>query len=411
MENDEKSEAGHKMTAHGPCWLRVRASLFFTEKRHVMGNKPPGGIKNRDEAAPQTIALSDIPPELIVIERKAATRFAKRITLTSFADIVDEYAEIIKDIPAKKVEYRHPGQIEKNRYRDIPCYEPTRVVLKGRDKEHDYIHANWVKAGKYRYICSQAPLGDTVDDFWLMIANEKVGAIIMLCDLFEDGIRKCADYWPVDEGCRKTYGEVEVHNTTTMNSTLEQVTVTILRVTYKDRSHLLTHFQWVGWPDKGIPNDSIVPAKLLIQARESVTPVKNSKDARKPPAPILVHCSAGIGRTGTLVAIDMARAKVKAHANSISVPNIVKELRSQRAFAVQNPLQYTYLNACILQMFVEERWLFNFPPIQLWQQRCHHFLVEYNRASKEAIYIPQAESIDEIAAERAAPCLSEQEVK
>lgn len=119
------------------------------------------------------------------------------------------------------------------RYRDIECYEPSRVVLKGRPNDEDYIHANWVTAGKYRYICTQAPLGHTIDDFWFMVATENVGSIIMLCDLVEEGQRKCAEYWPHEDGERAQYGDVVIENVSVGHSTLPRVQVTILKVIYK----------------------------------------------------------------------------------------------------------------------------------------------------------------------------------
>ena len=120
-----------------------------------------------------------------------------------------------------------------SRYRDIECQEASRVVLKNRDPQDDYIHANWVTTNNQRYILTQAPLAHTIDDFWFMIATEKVGSIIMLCDLVEEGQRKCADYWPHEDGGKSHYGDVTVENVSVGHSTLPKVQVTILRVTYE----------------------------------------------------------------------------------------------------------------------------------------------------------------------------------
>lgn len=120
-----------------------------------------------------------------------------------------------------------------SRYRDIECHEPSRVILKKRDPQDNYIHANWVATNNQKYILTQAPLGHTLDDFWFMVASEKVGSIIMLCDLVEEGQRKCTDYWPHEDGGKSHYGDVTVENVSVGQSTLPKVQVTILRVTYE----------------------------------------------------------------------------------------------------------------------------------------------------------------------------------
>jgi protein tyrosine phosphatase len=330
-----------------------------------MGNQESSGSKKTDPLKQK--------------QQKAAAKFAKKLTVMKMSDIIDEFSKIKSYNPPQTVRY-HPHQAFKNRYRDIECHEPTRVILKGRPEEENYIHANWATAGKQRYICCQGPLGHTIDDFWYMVATEKVGAIIMLCDLVEEGQRKCAEYWPRNDGDRARYGEVDVENISVGQSTLPKVHVTILRITYNKKSHLLNHYNFLGFPDNGIPDDQIIPIKLLDLAKDCVKPVYGSAASEQEISPIIVHCSAGIGRTGVLIAIDMARARLQEGTTILSVPKLVEELRNLRTHAIQGPSQYLYLYGCILQLCVECGYLEDSISIRKWQEKCHAFLVEYKEA-------------------------------
>ena len=91
-----------------------------------------------------------------------------------------------------------------------------------------------------------------------------------------------------------------------------------LNAFFSKKSHLLNHYQWLGWPDDGVPDDHILPSKLIDLARDCVKPITSNQA----PDPIVVHCSAGVGRTGTLVAIDMARSKLISGGN-INTPKVI----------------------------------------------------------------------------------------
>lgn len=102
---------------------------------------------------------------------------------------------------------------ESFRYADVLCADETRVVLKGR--RQDYIHASWLQCpveGSQRYICAQAPMDDTIVDFWWMIFQEKIPVIVMLCSVIENGFEKCSQYWPMGVGDSVKHGKFKIKN-------------------------------------------------------------------------------------------------------------------------------------------------------------------------------------------------------
>ncbi|VDL82288.1 unnamed protein product [Nippostrongylus brasiliensis] len=190
----------------------------------------------------------------------------------------------------------------RNRYADIKCLDSTRVILK--DRSNDYIHANWVKGfdGK-RFICAQrflevcrsfyldkviaqAPLESTIGDFWHMIVQENCRTIIMLCSLIEDEKEKCAQYYPTSVGASFSVEDTQI--TLVEQKQEEDLTISRWDVKQKDKSLTVRHLQCPTWPDHMAPKRAVVALSLHQE-------ILANKDN-----PILVHCSAGIGRTCTI---------------------------------------------------------------------------------------------------------------
>uniref|UniRef100_A0A8R1DYZ7 Protein-tyrosine-phosphatase n=1 Tax=Caenorhabditis japonica TaxID=281687 RepID=A0A8R1DYZ7_CAEJA len=236
----------------------------------------------------------------------------------------------------------------KNRYQDVPCQDQHIVKIEKPPAPNDYIHANFVgtpQNTEKRFICTQGPLDQTVVDFWWMIVQQKVEEIVMLCKTIEMGKYKCAQYWPEKAGEKKTFGAITVENTggsKPMDRDAE-IQVTPLTVTYQETKMTVRHLQWNDWPDRGVP-----PCKLT--SLELLSTVRGSK------YPIVVHCSAGIGRTGTIVAIEYILEIIHfSGAKDIPpMPDLVKGLRDMRAFSIQNDLQYLYIHRVMLNYFLDK---------------------------------------------------------
>ncbi|GMR41522.1 hypothetical protein PMAYCL1PPCAC_11717, partial [Pristionchus mayeri] len=224
----------------------------------------------------------------------------------------------------------HP---DKNRYKDVFCVDGSRVVLNGG--AHDYIHANWVEThDKPQYICTQGPITATIDDFWRMVWQEKCKSIVMLCNIMECGKKKCEQYWPEAAGQEIKYGELTV-KATAKGEFEKLMTVTNLTMTDGSDSHEVEHIIWNNWPDRGVPSDVLTCFKLLEKLKKL--------------SPTVIHCSAGIGRTGTIVGLDLIISRLKA-GEVKTAKEIVIELRSKRHGSVQMDIQYLYMHRVLIAL-------------------------------------------------------------
>ncbi|XP_062271314.1 tyrosine-protein phosphatase non-receptor type 18 [Scomber scombrus] len=241
--------------------------------------------------------------------------------------------------------------IKKNRYKDILPYDESRVVLSllTADSDSDYINASFIKGATSdrRYIACQGPLSNTVVDFWRMIWQHDVKVIVMACRLIEMGKKKCQCYW-AEERQSAAFGPFTVSN---QMETLcnDDVIVRNLTVTYQQSSRSLVHYQFLSWPDHDVPYDAAGVLDLLVRTR-------NSQGAHT--SPMVVHCSAGCGRTGVICSLDYIRDLLvtKKIGADFSIMQIVQDLRIQRPSAVQTKEQYRFIftaATCMLERVLQ----------------------------------------------------------
>ncbi|CAD5231393.1 unnamed protein product [Bursaphelenchus xylophilus] len=258
----------------------------------------------------------------------------------------------------------------RNRYKDVPCQEKARVIVKWPGVSHDYIHANYMPTpvSDKRYICTQGPLDNTIADFWRMTILEQSESIIMLCNVKEKGMDKCAQYWPLKEGESATFEGIVVTNlgVTPLGGSDKTVMRTILKLTYtlegKKSQREVRHYQWMDWPDRGVPTVGHTIFDLLSSVRGTKKP-------------IIVHCSAGIGRTGSIVAISFIMERFQNGQPCEDMPVIFKELRDHRPYSIQNDVQYLFVHRVVLFYFVER-----YKKYDRNDPRYVKFLDEYNKA-------------------------------
>ncbi|VDM28665.1 unnamed protein product [Toxocara canis] len=214
----------------------------------------------------------------------------------------------------------------------------------------DFIHANWISSEflSRKFICAQGPMENTIVDFWRMIWQEHIELIIMLCKLVEDGKEKCAPYWPSKAGEKKNFSGFTI--TSTKGATIDlfllvlqiesrdEVTLTILSLTYSEETRRLRHFQWTSWPDCDAP-------------RHLITPYTLHGISRTVEGPTVVHCSAGIGRSGTFIMLEIVYRCLRA-GNITSVYSLLLQLRSQRAGSVQTFDQFLYIFYATIQRLI-----------------------------------------------------------
>jgi len=232
---------------------------------------------------------------------------------------------------------------DKNRYHNILCFDKTRVPLTFKvPPETDYIHANWVDSSlatlTNKYICTQGPTETTVNDFWRLIWQEKVRHVVMLCGVVENGKPKCAQYYPLAVDEPKNYGAVTVTNKRNLTAPNEKIfEATMFEVVADNQEPFgLTLYRWLDWPDFSIPQSGMGMLRILKAIRD------------QPNTTALIHCSAGVGRTGTLMACEIC-LRIMLEGKELSVPDVVKELRTQRAGLIQTESQYIYLHRALCE--------------------------------------------------------------
>ncbi|PAV89929.1 hypothetical protein WR25_15243 [Diploscapter pachys] len=314
-------------------------------------NAPSKKVKPQTDPSMHTPNLASATPPVgsknIVLNRKDnRVIWAERTAKLVCKDISLEFERTIK-------KYKAPGQTykacenneDKNRYADVICCDETRVVLK--DRANDYIHASYVQVpnGGQRYICTQGPLPETFEDFWTMVYQEKTKFVIMLCKLCEDNTQKCDKYYPDAKKKKKeTYGSITVSLIETKPQPAEEATWNVLSVEPKGKPPFeVYHVQVPNWPDQLAPVD----AKPMLNLYKWVKKI-NPKGST-----ILVHCSAGVGRTATFVGIDYAIVMIQEN-ESTMIGDVIKEIRKQRYQAIQSHVQFLFLHICIFELFIEE---------------------------------------------------------
>ncbi|XP_031756795.1 receptor-type tyrosine-protein phosphatase F isoform X15 [Xenopus tropicalis] len=229
----------------------------------------------------------------------------------------------------------------KNRYANVIAYDHSRVILTSVDgvPGSDYINANYIDGYRKQnaYIATQGPLPETITDFWRMVWEQRTATIVMMTRLEEKSRVKCDQYWP-GRGS-ETYGMIQV----TLMDTVELATYTVRTFTlYKNGSSEkrdVRQFQFMAWPDHGVPE---YPTPILGFLRR----VKgcNPPDA----GPMVVHCSAGVGRTGCFIVIDAMLERVKLE-KTVDIYGHVTCMRSQRNYMVQTEDQYIFIHEALLE--------------------------------------------------------------
>ncbi|XP_039670684.1 receptor-type tyrosine-protein phosphatase F isoform X17 [Perca fluviatilis] len=229
----------------------------------------------------------------------------------------------------------------KNRYANVIAYDHSRVVLTSVDAVpgSDYINANYIDGYRKQnaYIATQGPLPETLSDFWRMVWEQRSHTIIMMTRLEEKSRVKCDQYWP-SRGT-ETYGMIQV----TMLDTVELATYSVRTFAlYKNGSsekREVRQFQFMAWPDHGVPE---YPTPILAFLRR--VKACNPPDA----GPMVVHCSAGVGRTGCFIVTDAMLERMK-HEKSVDIYGHVTCMRAQRNYMVQTEDQYIFIHEALLE--------------------------------------------------------------
>ncbi|XP_069936492.1 tyrosine-protein phosphatase non-receptor type 9 isoform X1 [Cherax quadricarinatus] len=244
----------------------------------------------------------------------------------------------------------------KNRYTDVLCFDNSRVVLSAEDEEchTDYINANYVDGYKQKnaFISTQGPLPGTFGDFWRMIWEQRVCVIVMTTRAVERGRTKCGQYWPAEQDGVASHSHFTITNKHVYHYRDYTVSTLTMRDNGSSEERKVEHMQFTSWPDYGVPDSAMAMLEFLNHVRESqarLTAALGSSWSGHPLGPpIVVHCSAGIGRTGTFCTLDICIRRLE-EVGTIEVKGTVEKIRSQRAYSIQMPDQYVFCHLALLE--------------------------------------------------------------
>ncbi|KAL1458006.1 hypothetical protein WDU94_008182 [Cyamophila willieti] len=328
---------------HGELVLTVRPNVYEA-----------GGGGEDEEPPYQYVPESSLGPSAVGGQGGALAQSMLLLAdgLASGA-LVAQFERLYRKKPGMSMLHANKQEnVIKNRYRDISPYDASRVILH-EAPDGDYINANTVSMEipgsgiVNRYIATQGPLASTVGDFWHMLVEAGSTLVVMVTTLVERGRTKCHKYWPsLGETLELSNGRFNI------SCAKEEADPSgsfvfrefVLRDSQTGEKRDVTQMQYLAWPDHGVPDDV---NRFLAFTRQ----VRHERSGMVEPA--IVHCSAGIGRTGVLILMETAMCLIEAN-QPVYPLEICRQMRNQRAMMIQTPSQYKFVCSCVHHAYTEE---------------------------------------------------------
>nr|XP_042706396.1 receptor-type tyrosine-protein phosphatase delta isoform X36 [Chrysemys picta bellii] len=327
--------------------VELRRLNFQTPGSGVSGY--PGNLHSPSMASHPPIPIMELADHIERLKANDNLKFSQEYEdLTQRgpqSQLVPLGATMIQSIdPGQQFTWEHSNlevNKPKNRYANVIAYDHSRVLLSAIEgiPGSDYVNANYIDGYRKQnaYIATQGALPETFGDFWRMMWEQRGATVVMMTKLEERSRVKCDQYWP-SRGT-ETYGLIQV----TLLDTVELATYCVRTFAlYKNGSsekREVRQFQFTAWPDHGVPEH---PTPFLAFLRRVKT--CNPPDA----GPMVVHCSAGVGRTGCFIVIDAMLERIK-HEKTVDIYGHVTLMRAQRNYMVQTEDQYIFIHDALLE--------------------------------------------------------------
>nr|XP_011451000.2 receptor-type tyrosine-protein phosphatase kappa isoform X5 [Crassostrea gigas] len=301
--------------------------------------EPSSGTDGDSEPVYGNVGLCTIVP----VKVEDLWDYVKANKINDAEGLKREYRLIPAGLTASCEVAKKPENKDKNRYGNIIAYDHSRVVLKPvhGDVHDDFTNANYIEGYKRSkaYIAAQGPTKTTMDDIWRMVWQEKSRTVIMLTNPTETGKKKCEQYWP-EPNETKDYAGIKVKFVSVESH--PDFSIRTFHIQKDGENRTIKQFHYTTWPDHGVPKfgHSLL---LMRQKIRTYDPLNNG--------PPIVHCSAGVGRTGTYIAVDVNLEQAK-HEGIIDVHNFVQLMRTQRVNMVQTLEQYIFVYDVLLEALI-----------------------------------------------------------
>ncbi|XP_073989269.1 protein tyrosine phosphatase Meg2 [Rhodnius prolixus] len=301
---------------------------------------------------------------------QSLVEFLERVRAKGKAGLTLDYSEIKARPPDGTFNHSKMKQNQaKNRYTDVLCYDHSRVLLSVIDDDPttDYINANFVDGYKQKnaFISTQGPLQKTCDDFWRMVWEQGTLVVVMTTRVVERGRHKCWQYWPIEADTAHVYGSFTVQ-TISVDTRPDYVVSQLILINNKtEERREVEHLQYISWPDYGVPENAAAMIGFLQLVRSTqerlVANLGDTWAGHPRGPPVVVHCSAGIGRTGTFCTLDICISRLD-ETGTVDVRGTVERIRGQRAFSIQMPDQYIFCHLALIEYAISKEII---PPTDL----------------------------------------------
>ncbi|XP_040831131.1 tyrosine-protein phosphatase non-receptor type 21 [Ochotona curzoniae] len=377
MSESDLTTSGRYRARRDSLKKRPVSDLLSGKKNVVEGLPPLGGMKKtRGDAkkigplklaALNGLSLSrlPLPDEGDQMPSRATNDERCRILEQRLEQgmVFTEYERILKKrlVDGECATARLPENAERNRFQDVLPYDDARVELvPTKENNTGYINASHIKVSvsgiEWDYIATQGPLQNTCQDFWQMVWEQGVAIIAMVTAEEEGGREKSFRYWP-RLGSRHntvTYGRFKITTRFRTDSGCYATTGLKMKHLLTGQERTVWHLQYTDWPEHGCPEDLKGFLSYLEEIQSVRRHTNSTSEPRSPSPPLLVHCSAGVGRTGVVILSEIMIACLE-HNEVLDIPRVLDMLRQQRMMLVQTLCQYTFVYRVLIQFLKSSR--------------------------------------------------------